>query len=757
MAGPTAGNYYIVPAVATDKVLDVSGGSLRDGANIQIYTLNRTDAQVFQLSYRKNGTAQIASRLVGKCVDVADGSLVSGTNVQMYTDNDTRAQQWTITEKSTVTISGTSYKTYELAVQGTSLCMDVYGAATSAGTNVWIYTRNNSNAQRWAFVPVEPFRSGGIYEIRSKLKTTSCADVASGSKANGANVRLYSANHTNAQKWLFTNEGASGWSIRNIASGKYMDVAGGTLKDGTNVQSYQDNDSRAQRWSVTTYGAITVEGKASQIVKLGAANGTAYVLDDSDASTANGTNLQVYQSNGTDAQRWVLWPTWAEDEFMPSPYNLMAVAAVGDTKAGGNTVAWGPSMSFSLVPAWTCAPSYATSGPNGYQIRKRTRLMASATSTWRAWSDWSAWSTAAVKRDGQRHWLTSSYDIQMTEANKLAQLEFQVRATGVGELDLLYGAAASKTVTCYPIPNTSMTAAGWSPDGVRLAVESDYVGETVFTVSSMKQGSRELLTDSLTLGKLDDATTILIGRNSLKSFPDDGSTLTVKYRVGTDMAKTLSGTRTASVTLSYDAGSVDGTPTFSEGQNRCVLVKVPHIGTERLWVETGGAIIECSAKSSDSSGTTFEVPYPFGGEYTLYASGESSNSGSWFTWHGTRTGEDGPVHAWNWDGGYAEAEYIGDGDPRSDKKVRAVYESNVLDSRPFEKVEFAKTRKVSLGATGMLGPITTTTADDFHELAGKHALYRSKAGDYCYVAVTDVSLKVTAYWTEVDVSMIREA
>ena len=760
MAGPTAGDYRIVCAANPALSLDVSGGvggGGRDGQNVQVWTANGSDAQVFNVSYRSDGTAQVLSRWCAKSVDVDGGNLVAGTNVQIWTDNDTRAQQWDITDLGeNMTVDGTALPLYKVCLtDAPTLCMQAASAAS--GSNVTLGAYTSAAGKKWAFVPIEPFRSGGVYEIRSMVNTSFCADVASASKANGANVQLYACNHTNAQKWLFTNEGADGWSVRNIASGKYMDVSGATFADGTNVQSYEDNDTRAQRWSVETLGTEVVEGETCQVATIGAGNGAAYVLDVLGADSSNGSNLQIYQANGTYAQRWALWPTWAEDEFMPSPHSLVAAAEVGKTKLGGNTAAWGNQMEFRFYPSWACAPAYATSGPNGYQIRHRTRFMSASTSTWRAWSDWSAWETAAVTRSGQRSWLTEGIAVVMNKANKLAQAEFEVRATGAEGQGLLYGAPASKSVTCYPIPNTSMTAAGWSPEGVRLAVTSDYVGETVITVTSAKVGAEEILTAPATFGKLDDMATVLVERALLSTFPDDGAALKVSYKVGTDMADSLSETMTATVQLSYDAGSIDGTPTVAEGPNRSILATVPHVGTERMWVSFCGSTIECKAKSVGQGLTTFEVPYPFGVEYTLFASGESEDSDDWFTWHGTRTGEDGPVHAWTWDGGYAEAEYIGDGDPRSDETVKAVYESNVLDSRPYEKVEFAATRKSSLDATGRLGPVTASNPSDFHELAGKHALYRSKAGDYCDVAVTDVKLRVMAYWTNVDVSMIREA
>ncbi|MER6372549.1 ricin-type beta-trefoil lectin domain protein [Streptomyces mirabilis] len=72
-------------------------------------------------------------------------------------------------------------------------------------------------------------------------------------------------------------------------AGKCLDVAGGSSANGTAVQLYDCNGSDAQRWTVAGDGSVQALGKC---------------LDVTSASTADGAKVQLYDCNGTGAQRW---------------------------------------------------------------------------------------------------------------------------------------------------------------------------------------------------------------------------------------------------------------------------------------------------------------------------------------------------------------------------------------------------------------------------------------------------------------------
>ncbi|MEU5662351.1 ricin-type beta-trefoil lectin domain protein [Streptomyces longwoodensis] len=90
--------------------------------------------------------------------------------------------------------------------------------------------------------------------------------------------------------WSGTQSGGGGQSGAFVGlAGKCLDVAGGATANGTAVQLYDCNGSAAQRWTVQPDGSVQALGKCLDVVS---------------ASTADGAKVQLYDCNGTGAQRW---------------------------------------------------------------------------------------------------------------------------------------------------------------------------------------------------------------------------------------------------------------------------------------------------------------------------------------------------------------------------------------------------------------------------------------------------------------------
>ncbi|WP_030351806.1 ricin-type beta-trefoil lectin domain protein [Streptomyces scopuliridis] len=92
--------------------------------------------------------------------------------------------------------------------------------------------------------------------------------------------------------WSGTQSGGGGTGTSGTFTGlggKCLDVAGGASANGTAVQLYDCNGSTAQRWTVGTDSTIRSLGKC---------------LDVTSASTANGAQVQLYDCNGSGAQQW---------------------------------------------------------------------------------------------------------------------------------------------------------------------------------------------------------------------------------------------------------------------------------------------------------------------------------------------------------------------------------------------------------------------------------------------------------------------
>ena len=143
--------------------------------------------------------------------------------------------------------------------------------------------------------------TNGTYQITTSIKTEMTLDVSNGSKNDRAKIQLYESNNTNAQRWKVEATGDGYVRILNIGSGKVLDVSNGTAKSGTAVQQFQSNNSRAQKW-------IPVKNENGTYTFYSAL-GRNLVLDVSGAGSANGTQIQIYDSNETPAQMFKVYNT----------------------------------------------------------------------------------------------------------------------------------------------------------------------------------------------------------------------------------------------------------------------------------------------------------------------------------------------------------------------------------------------------------------------------------------------------------------
>lgn len=156
------GTYEIVLAADPKMCIEVAGGSTANGANIQVYTRNGTDSQIFRASINSETFVSVFyNAKTEKCLEIKGGTAKNGANVQQgkYTGDD--SQKWLPVKLGTCKINGQSVPTYEIRSQsGTNFTMDCKGGGKKAKTNIQVWTRNTSSlAQRFAFVKTERFVS----------------------------------------------------------------------------------------------------------------------------------------------------------------------------------------------------------------------------------------------------------------------------------------------------------------------------------------------------------------------------------------------------------------------------------------------------------------------------------------------------------------------------------------------------------------------------------------------------------------------
>jgi beta-N-acetylglucosaminidase len=290
---------YIIGSALSNKVLDVAGGSSANQANVQLYTSNNTYAQRFQIAYdNATGYYTITSIQANRVLDVAGAGTSNGTNIQMFSKNDTKAQKWTITLAST--------GRYRLAAANSGLVLDAKGGGTANGTNVQVYESNNTAAQQWTFKKSLVLNEG-IFLVRSALGTV--LDAVYGGQTNGTEIWAYTSNKTIAQKFLIKHVSNGYYKLECLNSGRVLDVKNGT---GPSVQLYDFNNTDAQFFKPVPAG----EGMFYLINKK-----TNKALDVDGANPKAGAKVQIYTQNETTAQKWAFVAT------EPLPEGLYTIAS----------------------------------------------------------------------------------------------------------------------------------------------------------------------------------------------------------------------------------------------------------------------------------------------------------------------------------------------------------------------------------------------------------------------------------------------
>lgn len=235
-----------------------------------------------------NGTYYINSvKKPSSSIEIAGGSMNSGTVTQLNAYNKSKAQQFTFTKQSN--------GSYVIQNANSGKVLDVESAVARLNAQVRQWDANDTTAQQWYIRD-----SGSGYYIQSALGNW-VLDLSNGSTDNGARAALYAPNDTDAQKYSLASAGVSistGSNVR-IQSSKndkmVMDIQGASAANKASVQLYSSNGSNAQQFRFTEVGngVYTIQNV-----------GSGKVIDLAGGKGGNKVPVQQYSSNGTAAQQW---------------------------------------------------------------------------------------------------------------------------------------------------------------------------------------------------------------------------------------------------------------------------------------------------------------------------------------------------------------------------------------------------------------------------------------------------------------------
>ena len=133
-----------------------------------------------------------------------------------------------------------------------------------------------------------------VVQIRSALDENKNLDIRGNVLKNGTDIVLYWAHNGDSQ--TFFQESYSDGTFSIIKDGYAIDVQYSEIKNGTPIQIWECNGTKAQKF-------ITKQ-ETGNYVSIHSVLDTNYVIDVCGAKTENFTKIQLYQYNGTDAQKF---------------------------------------------------------------------------------------------------------------------------------------------------------------------------------------------------------------------------------------------------------------------------------------------------------------------------------------------------------------------------------------------------------------------------------------------------------------------
>ena len=290
---------YMIRVSFANFTLDVQDRSVKDGANIQVWSggspTDSSKNNKFHVQKQSDGTYTIRAAHSKKSLDVASQGKSNGTNVWQYSYNGTDAQKWYI--------KSVGNGLYEVISKCNNLALDIAGgqANIKSGSNVQMYTQNHTAAQRFKFEKAEIKQAveNGSYEIQTAINTNREFDIVDGSTLNGAGIQLWDrVNTANQEKYKIVYDSNK---IESANSGKVLDVPSASKKPGTRIQQYDSNNTDAQRWKI-----IDLKDGTYNIVSE--CNGLYLTVENS--GVPNGTRIKVDNANGSSAQKFVLKETF---------------------------------------------------------------------------------------------------------------------------------------------------------------------------------------------------------------------------------------------------------------------------------------------------------------------------------------------------------------------------------------------------------------------------------------------------------------
>ena len=325
---PANGTYKLLN-VLSGKVMDVSAGSLENGANIQQFEDNGTDAQRWVFSRNTDNSYTVTNLKSKKVLDIEGGTTENGARAQQWVDSSGTNQHFDLTDLGNSVVS--------LTAKHSAKVVEVSNSSRDNGGRVQQWDWANVDSQKWKLVPVSGLPNSGLTPLPSKKLPSglykmafnyskSVLEVVDGAAQNGDPIGEGTDTGLNSsrQLWNFVVQSDGSYTIKNLFSGKVMDVSEVSLERGAKIHQWDDYGNANQRFDVFVYSDANSNTVSTRISARH--SGRAVVIPKGTASSFSSSTqaAQDYVFGATDAPHdyvvvWDLTKVSAAPTPTPTP------------------------------------------------------------------------------------------------------------------------------------------------------------------------------------------------------------------------------------------------------------------------------------------------------------------------------------------------------------------------------------------------------------------------------------------------------
>ena len=331
-------NYFVIVNTDSGKALDVQSDVSGSEVNVQLYTVNYSDSQLWEAIDTGEPKKYYLRNKLGYFLSVCGGSTSDCTNIEVNDEKNSDEQKFlfkslveTNAENNNLEENISEEKLIEKNIPdgiytlssalSTIHGIDVCDASIDSGANVQIWELYaDSKAQTFSIVR----DSDGWYSIWN-VNSAKVLDVQDANNAPGANIQQWENFNSDNQKFKFYAAGNGFYYIKSKI-GNFLQVADVSAKNGSNLQLYSFNSSDSQKFKLHIQmreGICTISSALDDNVKL----------DIENANEENGTNIQLWSGNANAANTYLIWRYKDTSHFFIEKLGTNKELDVKDAKA----------------------------------------------------------------------------------------------------------------------------------------------------------------------------------------------------------------------------------------------------------------------------------------------------------------------------------------------------------------------------------------------------------------------------------------